>query len=195
MAGEYLEVRVEGLKELAAELRDFPDRLARKVLRGATAACAAAIRDEARLRAPVMTGPAEQGHPPPGTLRRSIIIKQIPEKSSALQQTFYLTVRHGKKYAKQGRKGTLSQDAYYAKWVEYGHWINPGKALGGTNKDRQRAARIAGGQNKFVAARPYMRPAFEAKKAEALATFQEYLAQRIAKEVQTLPRFRLLWKA
>lgn len=153
---------VAGLKELQAALKELPQRIARNVLRGAVGAGAAVIRNEAKARAPVSTGDARAGHPPPGTLRRSIYQKQIRELSSAVKQTFYVGVRKGKHYRNQGKKGNLSQDAYYAKFVEFG-----------TAK---------------MAARPFMRPAFEAKKGEAVQAIKDYLAKRIPEEVDKLRR-------
>lgn len=153
---------VAGLKELQAALKELPQRIARNVLRGAVGAGAAVIRNEAKARAPVSIGDGGVGHPPPGTLRRAIYQKQIRELSSAVKQTFYVGVRKGKQYRKQGKKGNLSQDAYYAKFVEFG-----------TAK---------------MAARPFMRPAFEAKKGEAVQAIKDYLAKRIPEEVDKLRR-------
>lgn len=143
---------VQGLKELQAALKDLPERIARNVLRGAVGAGAAVIRKEARGRAPVATG----------TLKRAIYQKQIRELSSQVKQTFYVGARKGKKYRYQGKKGTLSQDAYYARFVEFG-----------TAK---------------MAARPFLRPAFEAKKGEAVQAIKDYLAQRIPAEVEKARR-------
>jgi HK97 gp10 family phage protein len=153
---------VAGLKELQAALKELPQCIARNVLRGAVAAGAAVIRTEAKARAPVSTGDARAGHSPPGTLKRAIYQKQIRELSSPVKQTFYVGVRRGKQYRHQGKKGKLSRDAYYAKFVEFG-----------TAK---------------MAARPFMRPAFEAKKGAAVQAIQEYLARRIPQEVDKLRR-------
>lgn len=158
-------VEIQGLKELGEALRALPERAARNTARGATAAAAAVIRDEAKVKAPYFTGSVAQGHPPPGTLRRSIILKQIPELSGPLKQMFYVTVRHGKKYQKQGKKGNLSQDAYYWRFVEFG--------------------------TENMAAKPFLRPAFEAKKLEAVTAFETYLKTRLAKEVDKLNVFGL----
>lgn len=156
---EYGGVEVQGLKELGAALRSLPDRVGRNVARGATNAAAVVIRNEARIRAPVYTGPVQEGHPPPGTLKRSIIVKQIPEQSGPLLQTYIVHVRRGEKYAHQGKKN-LSQDAYYWTWVEYG-----------TVK---------------MTARPFLRPAFEVKKVDAVEQFKTYLARRLPIEVAAL---------
>ena len=153
-------VKIEGLDVFAQALNSLPPNIARNVLRGAVSAGARIISNEAKLRAPVYTGPVSQGHPPPGTLKRSIIQKQIRELSDLGKQTFYVTVRRGKKYQKQGKKGNLSQDAYYAKWVEFG-----------TSK---------------MAAKPFLRPAFEAGKQEAVNKMAEYIAKRFPTEAAKL---------
>lgn len=149
-------VRIEGLKELAAALRALPEKVARNGLRAGVYAGAKVIQDEARLRAPVYTGPVEQGHPPPGTLKRSIIMKQIREESGPRNQVFYVLVRSGKKYRKQGKKGDKSQDAFYWRWVEFG--------------------------SMKMAARPFLRPAFEAKKQAAVEAMKEKLAERVEQD-------------
>jgi HK97 gp10 family phage protein len=155
-------VHVSGLKELNDALKELPERIARNALSAGVYAAAKVVRDEAKVLAPYYTGSVEQGHPPPGTLKRSIIMKHIAEKSSKYQQTYYVVVRHGKKYQKQGKKGTLSQDAFYWRWVEFG-----------TAK---------------MAAKPFMRPAFEAKKQAALQALQDKLAIRIAEEAGKLAK-------
>lgn len=149
---------VSGLRELQAALKELPNRIAKNVLRGAVAAGAATIRSEARQRAPVYTGPVSAGHPPPGTLKRAIYQKQIREKCTSTRQTFYVGVRKGGKYRFQGKKGTLSQDAYYASWVEFG-----------TSKQ---------------VAHPYMRPAYEMRKEAAVQAIKQYLEKRIPEEAQ-----------
>ena len=151
---------VQGLRELQAALKELPDRIARNVLRGSVSAGAAVIRKEAAARAPVSAGPKRQGQPPPGTLKRSVYQKQIRNLSSLVRQTFIVSVRKGKKYRNQGKKGNLSQDAWYARFVEFG-----------TAK---------------MAARPFLRPAFEARKGEAVAAIKDYLARRIPLEVAKL---------
>lgn len=152
---------VKGLKELSDALKLLPDRIARNALRGAVSAAAAVVRKEARERAPVSTGPLKPGDPAPGTLKRAIFQKQIPELSSLLSQTFYVGVRHGKRYRVRGTKGNRSQDAYYWRWVEFG------------------TARMS--------ARPFLRPAFEAQKQAAVQALADYLAVRIREEVTKLP--------
>lgn len=153
---------VDGLAELKRALEELPKNIGRNVLRGAVRAGAAVIRAESQARAPVYAGDVSKGHPPPGTLKRAIYMKQIAELSGATRQTFIVGARKGRKYRHQGKSGNLSQDAYYASFVEFG-----------TSR---------------MAARPFMRPAFEAKKNAAVEAIKAYLAQRIPAEAEKLAR-------
>ncbi len=158
-AGDYVSVQVTGLKELNDALAHLPQNIGRNVLRGATSAGAAVIRKEARMRAPVYTGDVAKGHPPPGTLKRAIYQKQIRELSGVLRQTFYVSVRRGG--LRKDAKGR-SLDAYYWHMVEFG-----------TAK---------------MAARPFVRPAFEATKLAAVEAIRRYMAERIPREVEKLKK-------
>ena len=159
---KFESVQVQGLDQLAKALRELPQRVARNGLRAAVYAGAKVIRDEAKLQAPVATGAMGPNQPPPGTLKRSVIMKQIPELSGAQKQTFFVTVRQGKKYRKQGKKGNLSQDAWYWRFVEFGTVKMP--------------------------ARPFLRPAFDMKKHEAVTAIKTRLAQRIEQAAQELQK-------
>lgn len=159
---KYEKVHIDGLAELASALRELPVRIQKNGLRVSVYAAAKVIRDEARIRAPVATQSLGPNQPPPGTLRRSIIMKHIPELSSLTRQTFFVAVRHGKKYSTQGKRGNLSQDAWYWRFLEFG-----------TRKMR---------------ARPFMRPALEAKRREAVDAIKERLALQIATEAKALRR-------
>jgi HK97 gp10 family phage protein len=151
-------VKVEGLAELGKALRELPGRVARNGLRASVYAGAKVVRDEARAQAPKAAQSLGANQPPPGTLKRSVIMKHIPELSSLTRQTFFVTVRHGKKYRKQGKKGNLSQDAWYWRFVEFG-----------TRK---------------MSARPFLRPALETKRREAVQAIKERLQQRVALEAK-----------
>ena len=155
-------VQIKGLAELNRALAELPPRLARNVLRGSVAAGAAVIRQEAKERAPRYAGEVAAGHPPPGTLKRAIYSAQARRLSSLLEQVYHVGVVSGKR-AKVGKtKSGKSKDAYYWRFVEFG-----------TVK---------------MAARPFLRPAFEAKKLEAVEAIRRYMAERIAREVNQLPK-------
>lgn len=151
-------LKVEGLRELQAKLKELPDKVARNALRASVSAGATVIRNGAKINAPVYTGDVAKGHPPPGTLKRSIVQKQINELSSLFKQVFFVTVRKGKKYRNQGKKGNLSQDAYYWPNVEFG--------------------------NSKMSARSFLRPAFESLKVEAVNAIKSRLLDRIHQEAE-----------
>ena len=181
---------VKGLKELQDALYQLPVNIAKNVLRGSVLAGGGIIRDQAKLNAPVYTGEVAQGHPPPGTLKRSVYVKHIPDRSNSFKQVYFVGVRKGKKYQKQGKGGKLSQDAFYASWVEFGHYYAPpGKHGFATRKKAMNAVSLDGGGvtgARFVMPQPFMRPAFESKKQSAVKAIKDYLATRIPLEIQKL---------
>jgi HK97 gp10 family phage protein len=166
---ELMTLKVEGFKELEKKLLAMGPKLARNGLRAAVGAGARVIRDEARSRVPVDTG----------VLRRSIYVKQIRELSSNSQQTFFVGVRSGKKYRRKG------QDAYYWRWVEFGHRIVARFAGEYTDYKLKGLGRLTGiskrrKQSKTtVPAQPFMRPAFESGKYAATEAIKAKLIERV----------------
>ena len=148
-----------GFEDFKRQLAQLPGRVGRNVLRGAVNAGATVIRKEVVSRAPQYTGPVAAGHPPPGTLKKAVYQKQIAELSNATRQTFFVGVRQGKKQqtVKRG-KSIVNLDAYYGRFVEFG-----------TSK---------------MSARPFVRPAFEAKKDAAIEAMRAYMAERIPRELE-----------
>lgn len=173
------EVQLKGFKELADALRELPDNISKNVLRSAVGAGAAEIRVEARNNALRIKRS--------GTLARSIYQKQIRELSDQGKQTFFVGARRGKKYQRVGKKGkNLSADAYYAPFVEFGHFTRqPGgaKRLRQTNRGEANnpllASQVRAGQVKWVPPSPFLRPAFDTKKEAAIEAMAKKLAERI----------------
>jgi HK97 gp10 family phage protein len=155
-------VRIEGLAQLDRALRELPQRIANRGLRASVYAGAKVIRDEARARAPKAAQSLGPKQPPPGTLKRAVIMKHIRELSGGGRQTFYVLVRHGKQYRKQGKRGQLSQDAWYWRFLEFG--------------------------TRHMVARPFLRPALASRRQEALQAIRQRLAQRIEIEARALHR-------
>lgn len=162
MRGEWSSTQILGLKELNEALKLLPDRIAKNVLRGAVSSGAAVIRKEAKAKAPVYTGPLSAGHPPPGTLKKAVYQKQIREYSTLVKQTFFVGVRNGPKVNRKTKEKDFSADAFYWRWVEFG-----------TSR---------------MSARPFLRPAFEATKLQAVDAIKDYLTERIPREVDKLPK-------
>lgn len=133
------EIRIEGLRELRANLLKLTDRTAKNVLNRAVNAGARIIRDEAKQNAPVDSG----------KLKRNIITaKRRAPKGSA---NFVVTVR-------EKGKADDPKNAFYARFLEFG-------------------------TAKFPAA-PFMAPAFENKKREAIQAIGKALGEGIEAEAK-----------
>lgn len=151
-------VEVRGLKELADALRALPKELASKnggPLAVALRKAANVIKNEAKARAPVATG----------LLKKNIIVRRDRKLPPDVNEMFELRVKAvKKKYANNKRNRRMRRDgnaydvdgsAFYWRFLEFG--------------------------TKKMRARPFMRPAFEAKKEAALQTFTTELAKAIDK--------------
>lgn len=92
-----------------------------------------------------------------GNLRKNIIVKRLPAgEASPLTSQYMVTVRQGKLTKKQAGSGL--QDAFYGRFVEFGTVKMP--------------------------PRPYLRPAFDQKKTDAVDAMKPRLKQRIDKANQ-----------
>lgn len=168
-----------GFKELADALREIPDNIAKNVLRSAVGAGAAVIRVEARNNALRMKKT--------GTLARAIYQKQIRELSGPEKQVFYVGARSGKQYKSVGKKG-VSKDAYYARWVELGHFTRPSgggrlpqRTGRGQSNNVALASAVQTGVVRWVPARPFLRPAFDIRKDQAVQAMGLKIAERLVK--------------
>jgi HK97 gp10 family phage protein len=98
-----------GFKELADALKQLPQRVARKHLRGSTAKGATVIRKAARDLAPVDTG----------EMRKDIQIKR--ERTSGDHVASYsVYTRGGKRSRLAGKARNVDKDSFYWKFVEFG---------------------------------------------------------------------------
>jgi len=155
-------MQLTGFKELAVALRELPERVARNGLRAAVNAGSTVIKKEVISKAPEDTG----------ALKDNIYQKQVREQSGPMRQTFYVGVRKGvAKYAntaanrRAGKAGKVYKDAgttFYWRFLEFG-----------TSK---------------LAAHPFVRPAFESKKEDAVIAIGEKLDERIQKHARDLAK-------
>lgn len=152
-----MQIKIEGLAELAKRLRELPSELSGKnggPLRKAIGRASVVIRDEARRLAPVDTG----------NLRDNIIAVR-KRKSPQGNEGYFIEVRRKRrKYAntranrRKQRAGMTYEsmgEAYYGMFIELGTAKMP--------------------------AQPFLRPAFESKKVEAVEVFRAEFAKAIAK--------------
>lgn len=137
-----IKIEVTGLRELGEKMRELDIDLRTGLLRAATGVAASSIRKEVEQRAPARTG----------TLKRAIYVKRMTVMSDDYRQVFAIGVRKGKHYQKfelkfgKNKGQTVDMDAFYARYVEFG--------------------------TRHMKARPFMRPAFEAKKGAAIDGFK-----------------------
>jgi HK97 gp10 family phage protein len=147
-------VNVQGLDELQRTLtRTLPDKLQGRAMQAALTKGARPIITKAKALAPQDTG----------RLKRAIYAFR-DKASTRTREGRLISVRTGKRLRKSNR------DAFYWKWIEFGH--------------RTRASKTQAGVVRLVPARPFMRPAFEAKKLAAL----EIIRQTLAGEIATVAR-------
>ena len=181
------EIKLQGFAELAAGLRELPDKVARTVLSKAVSAGALLVQQEMKKNA--------EGMRDTGTLARSIYRKYIRELSGPETKVFFVAPRQGKKYQKMGKK-KVSKDAYYARFVEFGHFTRPPgthlnkKGLVRANKIGRNSNRggvdnaaladqVQSGTVKWVPAHPFMRPAFDVKREASIDAMRQVLAAGI----------------
>ena len=162
-----LRVGITGLADALANLRGMPPALEQRVIKGAVGGAAQLIVDDAAIRAPIYTGAAQEGHPPPGTLKAAIYKYRVADECTATHEAWRVTVKRG---------GAV--DAYYGAWVEFGHYARTAKA-----RTKRQRLDIAAGNGKlgefFILAQPYMRPAYETQKGPALDFIRDYVAARL----------------
>lgn len=171
------------LVDFQKELAELPKLLQAKIVRGAAAAGAEVIRAEAVRLAPIAQGFEGPGMAPPGTLKRAIYKFRIPEKSGPTNEYWKVSVLKGDKET----KGSLRKGAYYAAWVEFGHYARQPKSAG---KRKQRQANQKAGLVKFVPPHPFMRPAFENSKERVNQAMRDYIDQQLPVAALALKYFR-----
>lgn len=158
------EINVLGLKELEKTLARLPARLGEKVIRAALRAAAQPIRKDAQSRVPILKSPSK--YRKPGTVRKAITIKRSKRDKFGV----FLTIAGlSAKKIKEFKGGAVNKsgaknpdDPFYWLFLEFG-----------TSK---------------LTKTPFLRPAFEAKKFEALRKFEEYCKKRIVRESEKLAR-------
>jgi len=97
-----------------------------------------------------------------GEMKKDIQIKRERDAQGEMSAKYSVFVRSGKKSRLSGKSRDVQKDSFYWRFVEFG-----------TSK---------------MAAQPFLRPAFEAKKEDAIKAIGEKLDERIQKIAQELVR-------
>lgn len=123
-----------------------------------------------------------------GTLVRAIYAKRSRYGNTPTLENRVVGVRRGNKYGKSRVKaGKSNMDAFYWKWVEFGHRIGTRKT--GYLKKQTRQGGAGGKSRGDVPAQPFMRPAFEATKGQAALAIRDGLKRQIEEAAK-----RARWK-
>lgn len=149
---------VHGLRELGVKMRELGEKVERSIADQALRAAANVLRDDARSKAPVLSVPTK--YRKPGVVKRAIVSKK--GRAPRGQRKFVVGIRGltaGAIRRFKATGGAASQnpnDPFYWYFLERG-----------TSK---------------MAAKPFLRPAFDAKNAEAVDKFSETATARIESE-------------
>ena len=170
------QVKISGLRETVERLKALPRELAGKnggPVRKALFQAAKVIQEEAQRRVPVGTGRLKAN-----------IVKLRDRNPRAAEgrpnELYHVGVRGGGAYGAKRRARARKKSL----------------AMGGTVKEANRAAKaddkdawywwfVENGTSK-MAAQPYLRPAFEAKKSEAVRVFTEILDKDVKRLERTV---------
>ncbi|WP_313074458.1 HK97-gp10 family putative phage morphogenesis protein [Melaminivora sp.] len=126
-----------------------------------------------------------------GAMVKNIAIKRETAAPPGTEQ-YHLGVRHGRNLSAKARskgerlavngRGRIvkryADDPYYWRWVELGHNVVPRKAANGSTSLRQRRK----SPTHTVPAKPFIAPALEQGRAEALQAMNERLQQDLDKD-------------
>jgi len=189
-----LQFDVGDITKMLAEFKQLPGVLRGPLARGAAKAVMTELRDRAIAIAPIAAGTeGTTDGPPPGNLKRAIYAMRIPEDCTNDREVWKVDVRKGAGTVKRGaNEGAATAGAYYAGWVEYGHWTRtPATAV--SQAGSRAAGRIAWratGTAKWVPAQPFMRPALDSMKSQFATIMQDYIGRNLPEALATFKFFK-----
>lgn len=181
-----LQLDIGEITKLIAEYRQLPAVLRGPLARGAAKAAMTELRDRAIAKAPTSAGPegTEDG-PPPGNLKRAVYCMRLPEECSTDLEVWKVDVRKGAgkwKHKRNAGRDTNTAGAYYAGFVEFGHFTRTPRPVllgpGGTRNKRRQDFQ-ASGKAQWVPAQPYMRPALDSMRSDFATIMQSYIARNL----------------
>ena len=147
-------VEIKGFDEVRKRLDEFPEKLQKKVVRQGLKAGINVILDEAKATTPVGSTYWNKGKSP-GTLRNAITSRVCTKQG---QPGSVMLLTHGK----SSRGIFVKNDAFYWRFVEYGHaMIRKNKKIG------------------KVMPIPFLRTAISKKWQMAVEKAKEYIVQRL----------------
>jgi HK97 gp10 family phage protein len=168
-----LEVEFKGLRQLEAAMRELPKRVDRKILNDGLLAGARLVRDEARALAPELQDPDPRWQR--GALKRAIRATRIRPRDYAAE--VIVSVRKLSKRAVARVKARQAKAKAAGKKVRVGGRHIPGDAFYWPFVEFGTAS---------MRARPFLRPAFEARKESAVQAAIKVFRERVQAEIAKL---------
>lgn len=184
---DELKLDIPGQAAFLAEFRALPLSVQTRVVKGACGTGTGIVKRKVVSLAPEWHGDVAAGHPPPGTLKKSIYGVRLPEKCTDTLEYWKVGVKTGNstRKGKKGADGNRGEDiqvlgAFYARFVEEGHFTRtPGLSASQHRKARQAGTAGASGAT-WVPPQSYMRAGFVISRDEAVAAMQKYMDDNLA---------------
>jgi HK97 gp10 family phage protein len=168
-------MKVEGLKELEAAIKELPKATGRNVIRRALTEAAQPIVNAARANAPAQPGS--------GVLKRSILVTKVRfTKGDVGKQAFAEALKQGK--TRQEAREALIE----ANTEQGGDEVTSGIAIIGVDYKTAFYAHFVEFGTSHSSPKPFMRPAWDAGKMKALEIIQESLKVEIDKAVARIAK-------
>lgn len=160
-----MSIELVGKKQIAKKLKALSGKAAGSIARRSGSAGARVIRNEARRQVPEDSGNLKKAI--------NVRVKQFRNKSGF---HFYIAVDRG---------GKAKYDGWYAHFIEYGvqpHEIKPSKKAIKLNVSGDVLRAYA--NHPGIPAQPFMRPAFDSKRNEAVKVIGSKLWDNLKKEAK-----------
>ena len=170
-------VKVQGLSDLGARMKNLSADVSNRISRAATAAGASVIKSAAQSKVPVLTG----------ALKKGIVVKRIPKSETGLTSEHIVTVstRQMKKYVDKSRAAVTELQGPTQPVTSGGKTYRPKKLLARQDSyaslgDFYYARFIEFGTAK-MAAKPFLRPAYDENKQKAVEAIKDRIEKRLKK--------------
>jgi hypothetical protein len=177
-------VVVLGLRDVQQKMLSLPRRMGTNVVRRGLLAGAGVVRDQARINAPQPPAKSAKGSPRSGLLRKKI----ASETRGVFRDGKGIPVEHRAVVHIQKRKAGEPSARVYDAPVEKGsrpHAVGKGSILT-VWKGSKRVANQHGAMHPGTAAQPFMKPAFETKKFEAIKVIEAKTREELDKEIRKI---------
>lgn len=172
MANVSATMTLDGFAELSADLKKIAGEELKNVVAGALKAGGERIESAARAKCPVDEG--------------KLVAQINATEALRYHDAIVVYINAGKGVAAPGNQG-FAADAFYGKFVEYGHKVGrrarnkdlakllafPLRGRKTRTKDQQAIIKFLDSQRPDVRAKPFMRPAFDEQKDKAAALLDD----------------------